>query len=360
MARSTEVKAVPLLYAGPFPPPAHGQSLCTQVLAERLAAHGVPLVRIDLNAAGAKPLSRLLSKLGRHLRLAFAAQDASCVYISANSNAGMWLTAAAAGVLRIRGKRLLIHHHAYDHVRRRRASMVALARAAGPRATHIVLGAGMARQLRLNTPEAENTFVLNNAGLVDDTLLGLRSSAAGLCLGHLSNLSGEKGIAEVVDLAIRLNRSGTPARLVVAGPATDEAARAAIARAREALGSAFTCLGPVSGGQKRDFFTRITHFVLPTRYRNEASPLVLLEAMAAGIPCIATDIGCIADDIGAGGGLVIPLADDFVATAARYLSEAHPAPDARARFSELRQAHEAQLSGLIALVAPRHPIPAWQ
>jgi glycosyltransferase involved in cell wall biosynthesis len=355
MARSTGVKAATLLYAGPFPPPIHGQSLCTKMLAERLVARGVPLTPRDLNGVGSHAPARLLSKLARHLHLVFAARNASAVYISANSNAGIWLTALAAGLLRLMGKRLFIHHHAYAHVRRRGTGMVALARAAGPDATHIVLGGRMAADLRRNTPEIGRTFVLNNAGLVDTALLDVQSTASGICLGHLSNLSGEKGVAEVVDLAIRLAEEGTLSRLVLAGPATDEQARSAIARATAALGAAFTYLGPISGQQKQQFFAQISHFVFPTRYRNEASPMVLLEAMAAGIPCIATDIGCIADDIGSDGGLVIPLADDFVAAAASHVM-ATRGDSARSQFIRLRQAHKDQLAALIDLVTPPRPI----
>lgn len=355
MTIPTEVKAAPLIYAGPFPPPTHGQSLCTEALAKRLAQHGVALAPVDIGAAGGKFVGKTTLKLFRHMRLLLDARNARVVYISANSNAGMWLTAAISWTLRVTGKQLFIHHHAFDHVRRRRASMVALARAAGAEATHIVLGRNMADLLLLHTPEVGRTMILNNAGLVDDTLISSQSSADGICLGHLSNLSKEKGIIEVVDLALRLARSGVRARLVIAGPTTDNDATEAISRASDALGTDFEYMGPVSGERKEEFFAKISHFVFPTRYRNEASPMVLLEAMAAGIPCIATDTGCISNDVDADGGLVVDLSDDFPAVAEAWITSENGtetrAGRARAQFMRLRREHEDQVGELVSLLA---------
>lgn len=232
--------------------------------------------------------------------------------------------------------------------------MVALARLAGTEATHIVLGQSMFDQLLLHTPEVRNAIILSNSGLVDDALLTLPVEAKPICLGHLSNLSKEKGIVEVVDLAIRLVRSGVSSRLVIAGPATDPEAKRAIALAAETLGTDFEYLGVVSGRQKQAFFARISYFVFPTRYRNEASPMVLFEAMAAGVPCISTNIGCIHDDIGSGGGLVIDPSDDFAAVAERWLSTGQGggerARNARAQFMRLRLEHDDQVNHLVALM----------
>jgi len=354
MAISTTDIDNPVLFAGPFPPPLHGQSLCTKVLADKLCANGLGLLKKNLSGHGASPVGRLASKMLRHVTLPFGSSSARSAYISANSNAGMWLTAIAAGMLRFSGKRLFIHHHAYDHVRRRRLRMVALALAAGPDAVHVVLGNDMATQLQMHTPGVKHTFVLGNAGLVDPALTELTNIPDGLCLGHLSNLSKDKGIEEVVELALALHRSAIPVKLLVAGSTTDEASSAAIERATASLGDNFVYLGPVAGAQKLAFFKQISHFIFPSRYRNEASPLVLLEAMAADVPCVCYDIGCIVEDVGSLGGLVIPKEADFVTDALSYLcpslhDEARQ-PSPRAQFDALLREHELQIRELAALL----------
>jgi len=234
--------------------------------------------------------------------------------------------------------------------------MAVLARMAGPQSTHLVLGASMASELALRTHEIRSTFVLNNAGLVDECLLQLppRNDDA-VVLGHLSNLTAQKGVAGVIDLATAALEHGLSPKLILAGPANDDVARHAIDRAAAMLGDKFEYRGPVYDDDKRRFFADISHFVFPTRYKNEASPLVLFEAMAAGVPCIATARGCIAEDLGSDGGIAIPEQDDFIVGALDYLvrsSEDYAASShrARQRYLTLLAEHEKQIEELVSML----------
>jgi len=68
-------------------------------------------------------------------------------------------------------------------------------------------------------------------------------------------------------------------------------------------------------------------FVFPTRY--EGMPTVILEAMAAGLPVIASDIGAVLTMVSAANGRLLP-AGDAVALAAA-LGELAEAGEARRR-----------------------------
>ncbi|WP_420873988.1 glycosyltransferase [Mycolicibacterium vanbaalenii] len=160
----------------------------------------------------------------------------------------------------------------------------------------------------------------------------------------MSNLSLEKGIAETVDLAISLSRSGTRARLIVAGPIADDESRAQLDRARRQLGSLFEYRGPVGDQTKIDFFGEITHFVFPTRYKHEAVPLVLYEAMASGVVCVATSQGSINEQLEGSPSLLAQDSDSFVDEILPHLvgSRASNAASLSARQAYLRALEESQ------------------
>ena len=202
-------------------------------------------------------------------------------------------------------------------------------------------------------------MVVGNAGLVDRALLELPLKADGgdLVLGHLSNLSLEKGIAEVVDLASALHRAGVRVRLVIGGPTVDGESRLHLDRAARELGDLFEYRGPVTGEAKLAFFEKITHFVFPSRYVHEAAPLVLYEAMAAGTVCVATRRGSISEQLEASPGMLATSADSFVEETLPVLVGTSVST---AASQESRQAYvralsesETQLAGLVALFAGR-------
>lgn len=230
--------------------------------------------------------------------------------------------------------------------------MVALATLAGERAVHIVLGQDMGDEMQKHTPEVKKTFVLNNAGLVDQTLHSLNTSDdCEVVLGHLSNLTADKGLNEVLDLARTLLNSGNPTKLIVAGPSNDAYAIAALERAKADLGDLLEYRGPLYGADKVRFFEEISVFVFPTKYRNEASPLVLLEAMAAGVPCLSVDLGCISSDIGGMGGFAFSTDAPFVEAAIKALADIRVdyrgySRKARERYQELLAEHGLQILAL--------------
>ena len=61
-------------------------------------------------------------------------------------------------------------------------------------------------------------------------------------------------------------------------------------------------LGPIYGSAKAEFLASCDVLALPSRYRNEAEPLVLIEGQLAGCLVIATDIGTISQTVCAGNG----------------------------------------------------------
>lgn len=341
---------------GPLPPPIDGQSMVLSHLASHLRVHLPNLIVADTAAGG------LWAKLARTVRACRSIPGSDTVYVAVKAGHGMWLNVLMVLVARRCGARIFLHHHSYSYLHGRPARMVALTRAAGPAAQHIVLARSMADTLRAQFPEITAVPVINNAGLVDRSLLRvpIKADGAAPVLGHLSNLYVDKGIGEVVDLAVALNRAGTRARLIVAGPPTQAGCMHHLARAARELGDLFDYRGPVTGAAKHAFFEDITHFVFPSSYLHESVPLVLHEAMAAGAVCLSTRRGSIPEQVAGGPAVLAADRDTFVAEVLPVLVgtsvSAAASVQSRAVFTRALDEFDQQLREFVAHTTADSPL----
>jgi glycosyltransferase involved in cell wall biosynthesis len=191
------------------------------------------------------------------------------------------------------------------------------------------------RRLRVipNTPDLTEVRQRNGRG--ERRLL--------LYLGHLERF---KGLFELVD-AVALLRSRHPdLQLVLAGvgPAADDLRHHA-----ESLGlPALEFAGWVETEEKARLLAEATCLVLPSH--QEALPLVVLEAMAAGVPVVATNVGGIPETIRDGvDGLLVPPGD--AETLASALSRILDEPELAQRLSDaaLHRADELYTPEALAL-----------
>ena len=73
------------------------------------------------------------------------------------------------------------------------------------------------------------------------------------------------------------------------------------------LAETVSFVGSVTGDKKAAFLRTGDLFVFPSMYRLEGQPLVILEAMCAGLPVIASDIGSLSETIDDGiTGFIVP------------------------------------------------------
>jgi len=158
----------------------------------------------------------------------------------------------------------------------------------------------------------------------------------------VGTIAARKGVLDLVEALVRLRDAGAPDwRLELVGSgneAGEEEARSVgdvVARA----GLGHSLLGPLHGVALRERLRLAQLFVLPSH--SEGQPIGILEAMASGLPVVATKVGGIPDIVADGveGLLVDPRRPDQLAEALRRLIEA---PALRAQMGEAGRRRVAQ------------------
>lgn len=113
---------------------------------------------------------------------------------------------------------------------------------------------------------------------------------------YMSSIMPEKGVFKLIDAFCAAAKDGFDARLTIAGSGSVEnisKLRKAISMAPEGVDVIY--VGQVSGPSKYELLSMAHCFVLPTEYKQEAMPLAVIEAMAAGAVVITSTAGSLTE-----------------------------------------------------------------
>src|SRR5262249_7537335 len=121
-------------------------------------------------------------------------------------------------------------------------------------------------------------------------------------LGFLANLTIAKGLDFVLDTFRALRARSRKVHLTLAGPVASPDAERLVANALQEFGGTIRHVGPVFDDRKLEFFNSVDCFIFPSR--TEGWPIVLNEALDAGLPVVATKRGCVKTMVGDRAGLI--------------------------------------------------------
>ncbi len=297
---------------GAFPPPVHGMATINAAVKNEIENSGGRTLAIDISPPG---LDRtIVSHLVRIRKVAWGlaklirfllARKRAVVYMSVSGGFGQVYELLFVLMTRLFGGTVYIHHHSFSYMARRRLLMGFLVKAAGRDARHILLCPTMQAAFTAIYRFGGLTYIVSNSGVHD--LGGRKFSPRSKVenIGFISNISESKGIFDFIVIFKELNKKSEGFRAFVAGPFEDEKTKLSFVNKSEKLND-FCYLGPVYGEEKNRFFEKIDLLVFPTKYMNEAEPLVIYEALSRGIPVLATKRGCISGMLEGGGGGTVP------------------------------------------------------
>jgi glycosyltransferase involved in cell wall biosynthesis len=316
---------------GALPPPVTGMTLLTEKVVQRIQqvqpitvtswSSGDARKRLHTRALRLLRATRSFVQLVLHGRVRNAR-----LFITANSEAGLIMTGLLVWAGRALGYNICLHHHSYLYIDRYDPKMAWIDRMMSADDMHLVHCEQMAQEFRARY-SSKAVFEYLYPSIVSLPLGEPRQSVQKpLRLGHLGNLSIEKGLDILLETLRVLRQKGRDVRLCLAGPFNTGVAKRMVEEALQANGGLVEHVGAVYGDGKVDYFRSIDCFLLPSR--TESWGIVLNESLAAGVPVIATDRGCVRTLLGSGAGIMIRDESQYVAEAVRQIESWIDSPDA--------------------------------
>jgi glycosyltransferase involved in cell wall biosynthesis len=294
-----------VIVVGPLPPPINGMTRMTEIVLRSSLASEAGIKHVDISdhrsigRVARVELTNVVLALwhGILFSTVLIRHRPDIVYLPiARDRLGFLRDLLFLLPSRLLQKRVVVHLHSRDFWRfysgengwLRWLIRVALA----GDVTAIVLGETLRGAFGHLLP-AERVHVVRNG--IPDIGAGAHPSERQPVVLHLATLCREKGVFDLIAAAEQLCRRVPGARFVLAGDWYDEGERQdAVARiAASGAEDRFELTGTVDGEAKADLLRSAAVMAFPTSYRYEAQPLVLIEALSAGTPVVATRLGAI-------------------------------------------------------------------
>lgn len=316
-----------VLLIGPRPPPPTGQSVALEVLVSAFERQGAAEV-VDLaerfgRRDKAFSVRRALLMLRGAVGVLRRTSRVEAVYMQvAQSRWGLLRDCLFFAVARLAGRPIVAHLHGGGYgefyASEPRPIQWLIRRSLRSTSRMIVLSDALRENFAFMGGEYGSRIrVVPNPSPVEPG--GPRAAPEGeVRLLYLSNLLVEKGYLDCVDAMVHIRRSlpGRRVKLILAGaPLLGGDEYLDIADLERTLRKHIRYLGVedaveiaglVMGKKKLELLASAHIALLPTYYRNEGQPIALIEAMASGLPFVATAWRGIADLAGRDVGILVP------------------------------------------------------
>lgn len=337
-----------IVVVGPLPPPANGMSVITQVLVSSALQEDFDLWHVDtsdrrgLANVGRFDVRNVVLGFWHASSFVFALvrrRPRLCHIPIARTRIAFLRDALFLLPARLARRAVVIHLHAGSFARfaeSEPAWMRLVVRLCISPTAHAIVLAERLRPEFAGLIDANRIHVVPNG--VED--VGWRDKCDSIVL-HLSTLWGAKGVFSVLRAARLVHAEKPDARFVFAGEwlLDDERRRAVTYIMEHDLQDVVTFLGPITGSDKTELLRTAAVMVVPSP--DEGHPLVVLEALSAGMPVIAAPVGALPETIEDGRQGYFVQTDDVAGLASRMcqLLEDEPlrsrmARSARARYEE--------------------------
>lgn len=310
---------------GALPPPMGGAAKNTKIIADKISSITRTVVLNTSVGSFAHDrtfsyhIKRVLKTFVCSARIVFnSMHKKKVIYIVPDGGLGLLYTMLYSCVSLLCGFKVIFHHRTFLYIDHKNKLMSFSCRLLGSRLSHIFLSEGMRDGFYRNYPLGDGAIISDNARFVSPEYVD-KSISGGIVLGYLSNLCDEKGFYEVIDTYSRLKSFNINVRLIIAGAPVNELVRTDLYKFLERYRDSVDYLDHIEGEKKSDFYRSINYFLFPTKFKQEAQPNVVYEAMSKGCVCICWGRACVPEMYSAKSGLVVPVSCDYVQQACDFI-----------------------------------------
>lgn len=301
-----------VLVIGPTPPPFHGVAVAVQTLVQSRLVERFDVSHLDLadrrgiqhvNKPDLHDVVLFLRQWLRLVGMLFRVCPSLTYLVLSQSTIGFLRDSLLIWPAFLRGSHIVLHLHGgniRDWFRGRSWLMRAYVRAVLSRATRIiVLGDSLKSQFD-GLADIRRIAVVPNGIEWENSEFSTRVARTSVRyrILHLSTLSHLKGALVLIKAIPSVVSHRKDIEFVFAGPWShpEDKQWADLFIVQQGLGQYIRFTGQVEGDQKQALFESSDIFVFPG-VQQEGQPLVVIEAMAAGLPVIFTDRGCLRDTV---------------------------------------------------------------
>ncbi len=336
-----------VLIIGPVPPPAFGVAKATKLMLESpVLAERIDILHLDISDARGVANMGLLdwrnSFLGvRHiwqlLRLLDRKRPQVTLLTASQGRLGLMRDVLFVWSARGFGSKVVTYlrgsRYADTRANEGGFASVALRSIFKSSARVIVLGESLVTMAKAVYPYTRVAVVPNGCPVaVPETEVGARDPDHPVLL-YIGRLGPAKGIEDALRAAAKVAPSVPDLEFILCGewepPEYETQMRLLVGDL--GLSETVRFPGPTSGEEKENLLARAWALVVPSH--SEGHPWVILEAMSAGVPVVATNTGAVAETVEDGvGGFVVPVGD--VEFLARRVTELLSDDDLWKRMSE--------------------------
>ena len=266
-------------------------------------------------------VARVARHLGSLLRLVQAIRTSRCAILHIHTCSGFsfYRSLLDALVARVMWRRTVLHIHgaSFNEFFKRTSWLGKRLIRAGLRSVDRVVALSESWRATISrmSPKARICVIENAVGLPDLPGDAAPAEPAGdqgtpCRFLLLARMDKWKGIDDLLDACVRLYERSVPFKLTLAGPAGSAGDANSLTRRIQHLGLAdrVRYVGEVRGVDKNQLLCDSDAYVQSSHH--EGMPIAVLEALAYGLPVVATDVGSLREVITPGReGLIVPAHD---------------------------------------------------